>query len=129
MPGISSKRPYLLRAMHAWMTDNRLTPHIVVDATVRGIKVPVQYVSDGKLILNVGNAATRHLEIGDETVSFETRFGGVAHRVEVPVAAVHGIYAQETGQGMIFTEDESPSDPKPTEGERGKGKPELKVVK
>jgi stringent starvation protein B len=117
MPGISSKRPYLLRAMHAWMTDNRLTPHIVVDATVRGIKVPVQYVSDGKLILNVGNAATRHLEIGDETVSFETRFGGVAHRVEVPVAAV------------IFTEDESPSDPKPTEGERGKGKPELKVVK
>jgi stringent starvation protein B len=115
--------------MHAWMTDNRLTPHLVVDATVPGIKVPVQYVSDGKIILNVSISATQGLDFGAEIVSFETRFGGVAHRVEVPVAAVLGIYAQETGQGMIFTDEETPPGCEPENREPGKGKPELKVVK
>ena len=133
MPDIGSKRPYLLRAMHEWMVDNGLTPHIVVDATVPGVIVPEQHVDDGKIILNVSYLATQGLELGLEALTFSTRFGGVSYEIDVPVTAVLGIYAQETGQGMIFTEEEAPSgaaapDGEP-EGEPAKGRPELKIVK
>ncbi|HSG66463.1 MAG TPA: ClpXP protease specificity-enhancing factor [Gammaproteobacteria bacterium] len=127
MPEVGPKRPYLLRAMHEWMSDNQLTPHIVVDATFPGVNVPQQYVADGKIVLNVGYAATRDLVLGAESLTFRTRFGGVGHAVDIPVAAVLGIYAQETGQGMIFTEEETPT---PDEGEKpAKGRPDLKIIK
>ena len=104
---ISSKRPYLLRAMHEWMSDNGLTPHIVVDATRDGVAVPAQHVQNGKIILNVSYDATQDLHLGNERLTFSARFGGVAHLVEVPADAVLGIYARESGQGMIFTTDET----------------------
>ena len=104
---ISSKRPYLLRAMHEWMSDNALTPHIVVDASRDGISVPAQHVQNGKIILNVSYDATQDLHLGNEQLTFSARFGGVAHLVVVPADAVLGIYARESGQGMIFTTDET----------------------
>ena len=108
------RRPYLLRALHEWITDSGETPHIVVDASAEGVTVPRQYVKDGKIVLNVSLSATQMLTLGNEVVSFEARFGGVGFAVMVSVRAILGIYARETGQGMIFPEGDA--DPDPTSG-------------
>jgi stringent starvation protein B len=131
----TGKRPYLLRAMHEWMLDNDMTPHIVVDATRKDLQVPGGHATDGKLVLNVSPTATRGLHIGNDRVTFETRFGGVSRRLEIPVDAVLGIYARENGQGMIFPDEDTPPGPegpdKPPggEGPEAPKKPALKVVK
>lgn len=93
-----SRRPYLLRAMHEWITDNQQTPHIVVDATLAGVAVPQQFVQSGKIILNVSHSATNGLALGNDVVRFRARFGSVTHDVNVPVLAILGIYARETGR-------------------------------
>jgi stringent starvation protein B len=136
---VKSRRPYLLRAIHEWISDSECTPHIVVDAGVTGVEVPRQYVRDGKIVLNVSWNATAHLKLGNDELSFSGRFGGVGMTVRVPVEAVLAIYARETGQGMIFTDDEAvpgpeaPKEPPPTEpgpGPKGGGRrATLKVVK
>lgn len=109
------RRPYLLRAMHQWMTDNGLTPHLMVDATAPGVEVPVAHVREGRIVLNVSYDATRHLDIADEWVSFEARFSGVPRLLRFPASAVQGIYARETGEGLMFPpgEDDSPPDSPP----------------
>lgn len=123
------QRPYLLRAMHQWMLDNGLTPHIVVDANQPGVSVPAEHVSDGRIVLNISYTATRELELGNDGIRFEARFGGTPRRLDIPVAAVLGIYARETGQGMVFTEEESGPPEPTTPADGGSGKPNLKVVK
>jgi len=107
-PTLSSRRPYLLRAMHEWLTDNTQTPHLVVDAGVDGVQVPRQYVRDGKIVLNVSYEATSGLLLKNDWVSFGARFGGVAHEVRVPMRAILGIYSRESGQGMVFSDDDLP---------------------
>jgi stringent starvation protein B len=103
--------------MHEWMVDNGFTPHLVVDARRDGVQVPKEHIKDGKIVLNVSHSATRALKLGNESVTFETRFGGVPRQLEIPVDAVLGIYARETGQGMIFGDDDSaPSGPGGTGG-------------
>lgn len=110
------QRPYLLRAMHAWITDNGQTPHVVVDAAFPGVQVPQQYVRDGKIVLNIGMGAVNGLDLGNEAISFQARFSGRAFAVQFPVNSVLGIYARETGRGMIFSEEEpAPTEPTPTE--------------
>lgn len=131
---VRSRRPYLLRAMHEWITDNGQTPHIVVDAGVPGVEVPRQYVQGGKIILNVSYTATSGLVLGNDSVRFRARFGAVTHDVCVPVAAVLGVYARETGQGMIFSEADAPPPNPPAEApppgnEVKRSRPTLKVVK
>jgi stringent starvation protein B len=103
---VKSRKPYLLRAIHEWICDSECTPHLVVDATAAGVDVPRQYVRDGKIILNVSWNATSHLKIGNDELSFSGRFGGASMLVRVPVDAVLAIYARETGQGMIFADEE-----------------------
>jgi stringent starvation protein B len=132
---LTSKRPYLLRAMHEWMTGNGQTPHVVVDAECPKIVVPQQHVQHGKIILNIGYSATRGLELGNEVISFGARFGGAPFEVTVPVKAVLGIYAKESGQGMIFSNDASEDKPVPI-GQDAEaptsvrsGKPNLRVIK
>jgi len=132
---LTPRRPYLLRAMHEWMTDNGQTPHLVVDAAVEGVVVPRQYVRDGKIVLNVGYSATAGLVMKNDVISFSARFSGTAFDVSLPIHAVLGIYARETGQGMIFSDDEPAQDagsgagaPKPT-GDDEPRRPKLKVVK
>jgi len=126
------KRPYLLRAMHQWITDCGNTPHVIVDAGRQGAEVPRAYVKDGKIVLNLSEGATQRLRIGNEEVEFDARFAGVIHHVRFPVSAVLGIYARETGEGMVFSEQdlgpEPPSRPKTAE-EGGARRPQLKVVK
>ncbi len=124
--------------MHEWMLDNGFTPHLVVDAKREGVRVPEAHVKDGKIILNVSPTATRALHLGNDVVSFEARFGGVSQQLVVPIGAVLGIYARETGQGMIFGEDDTPaptpeggdepSPPQPAPAGGGK-RAKLKVVK
>jgi stringent starvation protein B len=91
--------------MHEWMGDNGNTPHIVVDATVDDVSVPSQHVKDGKIILNISDSAAHNLELRNDFITFRARFGGVPFDVIVPMPAVLGIYARETGQGMIFSHD------------------------
>ena len=110
-----SRRPYLLRAMHEWITDNQQTPHVVVDAALDGVEVPRQFVQNGKIILNVSHSATSGLTMNNELMRFRARFGSVTHDVIVPVLAILGIYARETGQGMIFSDTDGPS-PSPDPG-------------
>lgn len=129
---LTSRRPYLLRAMHEWMTDNGQTPHLVVDAGIDGVIVPRQYVRDGKIVLNVSYSATAGLLIKNDLVTFSARFGGTPFEVRLPIAAVLGVYARETGQGMIFSDEDAgppvpPTPPKPG-GDEPK-RPQLKVVK
>lgn len=133
----STQRPYLLRAMHEWMTDNALTAHIVVDAGTANLNLSPEHVNDNKIVLNVSYSATRELVIGNDAVSFEARFNGVPTALNVPIDSVLGIYARESGQGMVFSEEtEPPTDPSPNEpgsdndSSPGDGKrPTLRVVK
>jgi stringent starvation protein B len=103
---MKARRPYLLRAIHEWISDSNCTPHLVVDAGIAGVEVPRQYVKDGKIVLNVSWNATANLRLGNDEVSFSGRFGGVSLSVRVPLHAVLAIYARETGQGMIFADDD-----------------------
>ena len=127
-----SKRPYLIRAMHEWMGDNGHTPHIVVDAGIEGVTVPTEHVKDGKIILNISHSAAHNLKLTNAGVSFRARFSGVPFDVWVPVSSVLGIYAKETGQGMIFSHgsEEQPEPPDGPEEDKGKSdRSHLKVVK
>jgi len=137
-----SRRPYLLRAMLDWIVDCGWTPHLIVDATSDDVEVPRQFVKEGRIVLNISASATQNFSIGSDTVEFNARFSGVSHRIRVPCDAVLGIYARETGQGMVFTEEPPsppPEDtsvsgsherpPPPGGPPRKGGRPSLKVVK
>jgi stringent starvation protein B len=134
---VPPKRPYLLRAMHQWISDCGHTPHVIVDAERAGPQIPKAYVKEGKIVLNLSFTATQRLKLGNADVEFDARFSGVVHHVTFPVAAVMGIYARETGEGMVFSDqDLGPEPPKPPSTEEGSGtaappraRPQLKVVK
>ena len=104
MPELS-RRPYLLRAMLDWIVDCGYSPHLIVDATSDAVQVPRQFVKEGRIVLNISASATQSFQIGATAVEFNARFSGVSHRIRVPVEFVLGIYARETGQGMVFTDD------------------------
>lgn len=103
--GTTSTRPYLIRALYEWCTDNGLTPYVAVrvDDTVR---VPREYVKDGEIVLNISMDATSALKLGNDYIEFKARFAGVARDIMVPLNRVMAIYARESGQGMAFALDE-----------------------
>lgn len=133
MSKVLPKRPYLLRAMHEWITESGNTPHVIVDAGNGRAEVPRAYVKEGKIVLNLSEGATQRLRLGNEEIEFDARFAGVIHHVRFPVSAVLGIYARETGEGMVFTEQDLGPEPpnRPSAAEEGAGarRPQLKVVK
>ena len=100
-PTGTSTRPYLIRALHDWCTDNGFTPYIAVfvDAAVQ---VPMEYVKNNEIVLNVGFEATSGLKLGNDFIEFKARFGGASREIVVPVDHVIAIYARENGQGMAF---------------------------
>ncbi|GGK10137.1 ClpXP protease specificity-enhancing factor [Pseudomonas matsuisoli] len=143
---MTSSRPYLIRALYEWIVDNECTPHLLVGVEYPNVQVPDGYASEGQIVLNVSPSAVRHLNLGNDAVSFEGRFGGVAHNLFIPAAAVMAIYARENGQGMVFeteaptvAEDAAPVAPEVDRGPkdegpddeppRPSGRPSLKVVK
>ena len=102
MSQLSPRRPYLLRAFYEWLLDNQLTPHLVVDVTQPGVLVPMEYARDGQIVLNIAPRAVGNLELANDEVRFNARFGGVPRQVSVPLAAVLAIYARENGAGTMF---------------------------
>ncbi|ARJ41469.1 ClpXP protease specificity-enhancing factor [Pantoea alhagi] len=102
MSQLTARRPYLLRAFYEWLLDNQLTPHLVVDINLPGVLVPLEYARDGQIVLNIAPRAVGNLELGNDEVRFNARFGGVPRQVSVPIAAVLAIYARENGAGTMF---------------------------
>ncbi len=102
---MTSHRPYLLRALYEWIVDNGMTPHVLVDATQSGVRVPMQSVKDGRIVLNIAERAVGGLRMDNDALRFSARFGGVSQSVLVPLDAVIAVYARETGQGMALPDD------------------------
>jgi stringent starvation protein B len=137
-----STRPYLIRAIYEWCSDSGLTPYlsVKVDAQTR---VPMEYVKNGEIVLNVSLNATRNLTINNELIQFSARFNGVSREVSIPVDRVQGIFARENGQGAFFTVESpaalaaAPSVPAVAAGEAdaeppkppAKGQTRLRVIK
>ncbi|OOZ41862.1 ClpXP protease specificity-enhancing factor [Solemya pervernicosa gill symbiont] len=128
---MTSSRPYLIRALYEWISDNDCTPYLLVNSEFDEVVVPTEYIEDGKIVLNISMGAVSGLELGDEVISFSARFSGKSNDIFVPIGSVLALYARENGQGMMFAEeedgteppdDDSPTDTPPT-------RPSLRVVK
>jgi stringent starvation protein B len=128
---MTSNRPYLLRALYEWISDNGLTPYLLVDAVVEGVRVPAGTAKDGRVVLNIAARAVTQFEIGNDCVRFLARFGGVSQSVYVPIAGVLAVYAQENGQGMMFSSDGAPTEPPPSapQPDEAPKRPHLRVIK
>jgi len=137
---MTSNKPYLIRAFYDWISDNGFTPHIVVNAGMPGVRIPKQYIAEqGKVVLNISATAADRLQLGNEFIEFGARFSGVLHHISLPVESIQAIYARESGQGMMFKEEEEPEGAAPhlvsttatssSSKPSAKGKPNLKVVK
>ncbi len=100
-----STRPYLIRAIYEWAQDNNLTPHILVDTTHQNVDVPGEFIEDNKIILNIAAGAVADLVLGNETITFNARFSGIAREIYVPSLAVRAIYASENGIGIVLPDD------------------------
>ncbi len=131
-------KPYLIRGIYEWITDNHWTAYILVDAEKDSSNVPIQHVNDGKIILNIQGDAVQQLSLGNEYIEFNARFSGKPTHVSFTVESVLGIYAKENGQGMVFeanktnnnNDDDPPPDNSPPPPEKKKSKrPNLRIVK
>jgi len=129
-------KPYLVRAVHEWCSDQGYTPYLSVTVDSRTV-VPLEFVKDGQIVLNVSANASRNLFISNDMITFSARFSGVAREIQVPMSAVGGIYARENGQGLFFPTGEE-TGPEPEQADDGndgmppsppKGRPSLKIVK
>ncbi|MDP5034911.1 MAG: ClpXP protease specificity-enhancing factor [Alishewanella sp.] len=137
---MTPNRPYLLRAFYDWIIDNKCTPDLVVDANYPDVRVPQQFVQNGQIVLNVLPSAVGNLQLGNDFVTFNARFGGQPFALSVPVKAVLAIYARENGAGTVFTLEEDDEDeqdflpeslddePTPEPPKPGRGS-HLKVIK
>ena len=125
------KRPYLLRALYDWIVDSDLTPYVLVNAAAADVKVPAQYVRDGKIVLNVAPHAVRNLAIDAAALTCDCRFGGRAFAVYLPMPSIEAIYARETGEGMAFETERFPEPPDSPSGgdDKSSSGGHLKVVK
>lgn len=135
-------RPYFIRAIYEWCTDSGLTPYLTIRVG-KHTRVPMEFVKDGQIVLNISPASARNLTLGNDLIRFSARFGGVPRDIEIPVGSVISIYARENAQGLSFAEqggEEGIQDgalsvgaeaPAPPDGEPPvpRGKPQLKIIK
>lgn len=134
---MSSNRPYLIRGLYEWISDNHLTPYLLVDASHPTVKVPILAVKDNQVVLNIAMQAVQNLQLSNHAIEFLARFSGISHAVYVPTEAVLAIYAHENGQGMMFPRESHvpPRDPPemaphdPTGGSKKKKSTQLKLIK
>ena len=136
MPKDRSTKPYLIRAIYEWCNDSGLTPYLSVKVNAQ-TRVPMEFVKDGEIVLNISPDATHRLTIGDDAVQFSARFSGVSRECSIPVDAVLGVFARENSQGLFFPPEPAvqtdttaapsgePAATPPTNG----GKPKLQIVK
>jgi stringent starvation protein B len=136
MAELTSTKPYLVRAIHEWCVDNALTPHLLVEVNAQ-TRVPMAYVKEGEIVLNLNYSATKDLQFSNEAIIFSARFAGESNSLYIPMTAVKGIFARENGQGMFFeiSHDEVEGDEKALSENKEKNispevkKPSLKLVK
>ncbi|MCV6614516.1 MAG: ClpXP protease specificity-enhancing factor [Cellvibrionaceae bacterium] len=139
---MTSRRPYLVRALYEWIVDNDCTPYVLVNAYAQGVEVPQQYVNEeGLVVLNIAPSAVSGMAMDNSAIFFSARFGGVPTDIFLPYHSVLRIYARENGQGLLFEPEPEPptpeppepgrgaDSPKPAPGPKGGGRPSLKVVK
>lgn len=132
---MTPKRSYLLKAFYEWLVDNQLTPLLLVDATVPQVQVPKQYVSDGKIVLNISPKAIDSLEMSHESIRFNVCFAGKPYSVVIPMIAALGIHARENGEGTFFPIESSHGVSSILEmfnqapPKRADGRPMLRIVK
>lgn len=132
-----SRRPYLIRAIYQWATDNGYTPHLLVSADAEGVVVPREYVQDGRITLNISPMAVQNLNLELDPIWFSARFAGRGFDVQLPARAVLAVFARENGEGIVFGDVEAPdpggpqtgSDKPVGEGRPARGRPSLKLVK
>lgn len=135
MAQMSSSRSYLVRALYEWILDNQCTPYLLVNASFPDTVVPDNFVEDGQIVLNVSPSAVRQLDMDNDRITFDGRFGGVSQQVWLPTQSVMAIYARENGQGMVFEIEPvtpppaSPGDGSEAEPKPAPNRPSLKVVK
>ena len=124
---MTSLKPYLIRAIYDWIVNNQLTPHLLVNADNDDAVLPMSFIEDGKIVLNIRPEAVQDLSLGNENIHFNARFGGKPLHVIAPLHTVMAIYAKENGKGMVFDQDddEPPSPPEKVQ----QSKPNLRVVK
>jgi len=124
-------KPYLIRSIYEWITDNNLTPHLLVNAEYPGVNLPMDFVEDGRIVLNIRPEAIQGLVLGNDEIQFNARFSGKPMRINTPIQAVLAIFAKENGRGMVFdpeeTDDDTPQPPEPEN--KTPQKPQLRVVK
>ena len=149
---MTSNKPYLVRAFYQWLVDNQLTPFIAVDVTVYGVDVPLAYVKDEQIVLNIAPVSVGAISLAANAIEFSARFGGKLEQLVVPYGAISAIYAKENGAGTSFAVEhvklEDPAEiavvaPKApalasvsstvkslaSEAQKTKGKASLKVIK
>ena len=120
-------KPYLIRSIYDWIIDNKLTPHLLVDATHPHAILPEGYIEDDRIVLNIRPAAIQDLSLGNTAIEFNALFNGQATQILAPVTAVMAIYAKENGKGMVFDQDEE--DPPSPQEDSPPSRPHLRVVK
>jgi len=126
---MTSLKPYLIRSIYEWIVDNNLTPHLLVDAENTNAILPIEFIEDGKIVLNIRQEAIQGLSLGNEEIEFNARFSGKPMHIVTPVSAVLAIYAKENGKGMIFDQEDSDSDEPPPPVKKPTNKPNLRIVK
>ncbi len=133
---LTSQVPYLIRAIRDWVVDNGLTPQLLVDAKVDGVQVPIRFVKDGRIVLNIDTNAVVDFWLGDDQISFKTRFQGQSMEVLLPVSSIMAIYPREKPDHPFLLQDsttrhmqEDRFDPKHAHGAgKNSGRPNLKLV-
>jgi stringent starvation protein B len=121
----SSNKPYLIRALYEWILDNQGTPHLIVNADYPGVQVPREHVQQGEIVLNISPSAVQGLNLGNDEISFNARFSGVARVIRLPVASILAIIARENAQGMAFPVEEAAEE---SSNQSGGIPPELEEV-
>ncbi|QBG36807.1 ClpXP protease specificity-enhancing factor [Litorilituus sediminis] len=128
LASMSSNKPYLVKAFYDWISDNELTPYIVVDVNVYGVLVPMNYVADGQIVLNIASSAVGHIVMGSDTIEFSARFGGKLEHITVPYGAIGAIYAKENGAGTSLPIEHPPEEQEALEEVTKKPKASLSSV-
>lgn len=125
---MDSSKPYIIRALHEWISDNNYTPLLLVSSIHKDVQIPSGIDEDGKVVLNISYGATQNLEMVNEGVMFDARFSGVSQNLYVPTDSILAIYARENGQGMMFGEGDDGEIPDPTDTSSNKKHSTLKSV-
>ncbi len=121
-------KPYLIRSIYEWINDNHLTAHLLVNAEFPDVNLPLDFVENGRIVLNIRPEAVQGLVLDNDEIQFNARFSGKPMRINVPIPAVLAIYAKENGRGMVFDPDEHDENTPPPETKPPQ-KPQLRVVK